>query len=265
MNNPKLDDAKKQIIALWHRTPKALAASVGIVLVLVLLAMVGGQERPGKAEQASEPAQAEPAKPAETEPAKPQPAQAPAQAQAQAAAPAALSGPPLLPAQAEPVSLAPGYRMRIYALPEQQQPVLLLDEIKQADLLSLAALPDPRPVGLGSSAWRTEIEGYFRVPAAGIHTLALRAQLRPGWMSRVFRSASIFIDGRDASPVSMIDDLPAEGQGDAAGQANLAAGLHRFRLVIECREPVNIQVEAFLLSPGAASPALIPPLAAGKE
>lgn len=252
MNNPKLDDAKKQIIALWHRTPKALAASVGIVLVLVLLALIGGQERPGKAEQAPEQAQAEPAKPAETEPAKPQPAQA----QAQAAAPAALAGPPLLPAQAEPAALAPGYRMRVFALPDQQQPVLLLDESKQADLLSLAALPDPRPVGLGRSAWRTEIEGFFRVQASGIHTLALRVKGSSWW----FQSASIFIDGRDASPVAQIESLPSSGQGDTSGQANLAAGLHRFRLVAAGREPRDTQVEAFLLAPGAASPALIQPL-----
>lgn len=258
MNNQAFDNAKKQIIALWQRTPKALAASVGIVLVLVLLALVGGQERPGKADQAEEPAKAEQAqaaaKPAETEPAKPQPAQAPAQAQA--AAPAALAGPPLLPAQAEPVSLAPGYRMRIYALPEQQQPVLLLDEIKQADLLSLAALPDPRPVGLGSAAWRTEIDGFFRVQEAGIHTVALRVKSSSWW----FQSASIYIDGRDASPVAQIDSLPSSGQGDTSGQANLAAGLHRFRLVIEARQPYDTQIEAFLLAPGAAAPALIKPL-----
>jgi hypothetical protein len=170
-------------------------------------------------------------------------------------------GPPLLPAIAEPGALRPGYRMRVFATPAQQPPVMLLDAPREADLLSLAALPDPAPVGLGGGAWRTEIEGFFRTEAEGLHTVAIRAQGPSGY----FRGAALYIGGRDAVPAVQLERLGfMAATGDASGQIGLARGLHRFRLVISGTYAAPMQVEAYLLPPGGSAPALIAPLIAAE-
>jgi hypothetical protein len=256
---------KARFLTWWNGANKPLVISAAIILVVVIGALATGGGDPPGPPPASAPAPAEPAPPPQAElpiaaaPILPPPR---ASAPAQPAPPRPVTvGPPLLPAIAEPESLRPGYRMRVYATPAQQPPVLLLDAPRDADLLSLAALPDPAPVGLGGGAWRTEIEGFFRTEAEGLHAVAIRAQGPSGY----FRGAALYIGGRDAVPAVQIDRLGLmSSSSDASGQIGLARGLHRFRLVIAGNYAAPMQVEAYLMPPGGSAPVLIAPLLAAE-
>jgi hypothetical protein len=256
---------KARFLTWWQGANKPLVISAAIIIVIAIGALASGGGDPPRPPPAPAPVPAEPAPPPQAEsPIAATSTSPPPRALAPAGTtppPAVPIGPPLLPAIAEPGSLRPGYRIRVFATPSQQQPVLLLDALRDADLLSLAALPDPAPVGLGGGAWRTEIEGFFRTEAEGLHTVALRAQGPSGY----FRGAALYIGGRDAVPAVQLEQLGfMASTGDASGQIALSRGLHRFRLVIAGTYAAPMQVEAYLLPLGGSAPALIAPLIAAE-